>query len=120
MARRATGMRTTPPKKGRRPGRPPAAAPKTAAKAAAGKKAVAAKRPSASAVGFTSKDGLRAQVEKLERANATLRAKTRESGRAAKLAADRIVELEEVVARLEKRVASQAAAAKRARKPARL
>src|SRR4051794_22609820 len=105
MARRATGMTTSPPKKGRRPGRPPAAASKTS------KKAAAAKQPAAPSARFTSKDELRAQVEKLERANATLRAKNRETGRAAKLAADRIVELQEAVARLEKRVASQAAAA---------
>jgi hypothetical protein len=67
---------------------------------------------------FTSKEALRAQIEKLERANATLRTKSRDAGRAAKIATDRIAELEEEVARLQKRVASQAAAAKRARKPA--
>lgn len=47
-----------------------------------------------------SKDELRARVEKLERANATLRAKNRESTRAAKEAAARIAELEDEVARL--------------------
>lgn len=117
MARRATGMKTSPPK-GRRPGRPPAAAPKTTAKTTAPEKAAAAKRPAVPSAGFTSKEELRAQVEKLERANATLRAKSREAARAAKLAAGRIAELEEEVAQLQKRVASQAAAAKRARKPA--
>src|SRR4051812_24657416 len=117
MARRATGMRTNPPKKGRGPGRPPVGAPKTAAKASK-KTPAAAKQPAAPSARFTSKDELRMQLEKLERANATLRTKNREAGRAAKLAAARIVDLEEEVARPEKRVVSQAAAAKRARKPA--
>ena len=48
-----------------------------------------------------SKDELRIQVEKLERANATLRAKNREANRAAKLSAARIAELEDEVARLQ-------------------
>jgi hypothetical protein len=47
-----------------------------------------------------SKDELRAQVEKLERANAALRARSREATRAAKLSATRIAELEDEVARL--------------------
>jgi hypothetical protein len=64
-----------------------------------------------------SKDELRAQVEKLERANATLRAKSRETNRVAKSSAARIAELEEEVARLEKKAASQAAAAIRGAKP---
>lgn len=49
-----------------------------------------------------SKDELRAQVEKLERANATLRAKSRETNRAGKATAGRIAELEEQVERLER------------------
>ena len=53
-----------------------------------------------------SKDELRAQVEKLERSNATLRTKGRETGRAAKAATARIEELEQQVARLEKRAAA--------------
>lgn len=48
-----------------------------------------------------SKDELRAQVEKLERANATLRTKSRVATRAAKLSAARIAELEDEVARLQ-------------------
>jgi hypothetical protein len=60
---------------------------------------------------------LRAKVEKLESANATLRAKGRETSRAAKSAAARIAELEGEVARLQKKVASQAAAATRGAKP---
>ena len=56
-------------------------------------------------------------MEKLERANATLRAKSRETNRAAKSSAARIAELEGEVARLEKKVASQAAAAARGAKP---
>jgi hypothetical protein len=116
MARRATGRKTSTPK-GRLPGRPSTAAPKTEAKAPASKKAAAAKRPSATSTGFTSKDELRAQVEKLEKVNATLRTKSREANRAAKSASSRIAELEEEVARLEKRGASQAAVARRAREP---
>jgi DNA repair exonuclease SbcCD ATPase subunit len=49
-----------------------------------------------------SKDELRAQVEKLERSNTTLRTKNREITRAAKAAQARIEELEQQVARLEK------------------
>ncbi len=63
-----------------------------------------------------SKDELRAQVEKLERANATLRAKNRESGRIAKTAAARIAELEDQVAQFEKKLSRPASAA-RGRKP---
>jgi hypothetical protein len=52
-------------------------------------------------------------VEKLERANATLRAKGREATRDAKSSAARIAELEGEVARLEKKVASQATSPQR-------
>jgi hypothetical protein len=47
-----------------------------------------------------SQDELRSQVQKLERANAALRAKNRQANRAAKLSAARISELEDEVARL--------------------
>ena len=47
-----------------------------------------------------SKDELRSQVQRLERANAALRAKSREANRIAKLSAARISELEDEVARL--------------------
>jgi len=50
-------------------------------------------------------------VAKLERANETLRAKSRDAGRAAKTAAARIAELEDQVARLGKRMAAQETAA---------
>jgi hypothetical protein len=57
-------------------------------------------------------------VEKLERANATLRAKGREATRDAKSSAARIAELEGEVARLEKKkVASQAKSAQSPPKP---
>ena len=72
---------------------------------------------SATTVPKLSKDELRAQLEKLERSNAKLRAKSREGNREAKSFAARIAELEEEVARLEKRVASQAATAGRGLKP---
>src|SRR5690242_10233919 len=111
MARRVTGMKTTTPK-GRRPGRSPDTAPKAAgARTIAPKKAATAKGRMAPSGGFTSKEALRAQIEKLERANVSFRTKSREAGRAAKIAANRITELEEEVARLQKRVTSQAAAA---------
>ena len=48
-----------------------------------------------------SKGELRAQIEKLETANATLKAKSREANRAAKVSARRIAELEEQVAQFE-------------------
>jgi hypothetical protein len=62
-----------------------------------------------------SKDDLRAQVEKLERANETLRVKNRDANRTAKIAAARIAELEDEVAQLRKQVA--AAEAKTAKTP---
>lgn len=46
-------------------------------------------------------------MAKLERANATLRARSRDAGRAAKTAAARIAELEDHVARLGKQVRAQ-------------
>jgi hypothetical protein len=52
-----------------------------------------------------SKDELRAQVEKLEQLVASLRAKSRETNKAAKVAAARIAELEAEVTELEKRAA---------------
>ncbi|MBN9560506.1 MAG: hypothetical protein J0H14_07215 [Alphaproteobacteria bacterium] len=62
----------------------------------------------ATAVPKVSKGELRALVEKLVLANATLRTKSRESDRAAKIAATRIAELEAEVGGLEKKVAVQA------------
>ena len=52
-----------------------------------------------------SKGELRAQIEKLETANATLKAKSRERNRAAKSAARRITELEEQVAQFQEAAA---------------
>lgn len=119
MARTAkpakAGQRTA---RARKPGRPPTASAKPAVKGRTSKpaRAAAAPKPGPAVlprVPKLSKGELRAQVEKLERANATLRAKGREANRAAKSAAARIAELEGEVARLEKKVASQAAAATR-------
>ncbi len=62
-----------------------------------------------------SKDELRAQVEKFELAHATLRAKSRDMGRAAKAANVRIAELEAEVAQLQAQAERAAAAAKRAK-----
>ena len=108
-----------PPAPARKPIRPTAAPAKPAAKAtkpsAAPKRAAAAAAPAMPAAAKVSKDELRAQVEKLERANATLRAKGRETNKAAKAATTRIAELEQQVTQFEK----QAAAVKADKKPAR-
>jgi hypothetical protein len=92
------------------PAKPAKAGAKTPASKATAAKAPAERAP------VVSKDELRAQVEKLERTNATLRAKGRQATKAAKTAAARIAELEEEVARLEKQIASQGASAKRSAK----
>lgn len=107
MARAAKPAETAP---GRKPGRPAVASAKTA---------VSGRTPkAASAIApKLGKDELRAQVEKLERANARLRVKSREANREAKSSAARIAELEGEVARLEKKATSQAAAAGRDPKP---
>jgi hypothetical protein len=110
---------------GRKAGRPAAAA-VVAAKAPAKvtKAAAAPKRaPAAAAPALTlSKDELRVQLEKLERVNATLRAKSREANRTAKAATARIAELEEQVARLERKAApaTPAKVKKTAAKPTRV
>jgi hypothetical protein len=79
------------------------------------KPAAISKRAPATAapVATVSKDELRAQVEKLELSVASLRTKNREANRATKIAAARIAELEDQVARLEKSAALQTAPAKR-------
>lgn len=76
------------------------------------KKATPAEAP-AKRASIVTKGELRAQIEKLEQTVTKMRAKSRETNRAAKLATARIAEFESEVARLEKHVASQAAAAKR-------
>jgi hypothetical protein len=124
MARIAKSSRNKaakPAVKGRGPGRSPATAAKSAATAKRPKVTpVAATRRAVSAppaVQKVSKDELRAQVEKLERGNATLRAKNREATRAAKTAAARVAELEEQVAGLEKQLAARTTAASGGRPP---
>jgi hypothetical protein len=103
--KRAAIVAPTP--RGRKPGRPAAVVPARAAvkvtKVAAPKRATVAAAPALK----LSKDELRVQVETLERANATLRAKNREVNRTAKAATARIAELEENVARLTKKAALQ-------------
>ncbi len=94
---------TAKPAKGRQPAGPtPAATRRTAAAAALAPK--------------VSKDELRAQLEKLERTVATLRARSRDAVRAAKQATARIEELEAELAAKPAATASQPA--KRAPKPA--
>jgi hypothetical protein len=94
---------------GRKPGRPAAAIVPAKAPAKVIKVAAAPKRApvtTAPAVKL-SKDELRVQVEKLERANATLRVKNREANRTAKATTARIAELEENVTRLAKKAELQ-------------
>ena len=109
-ATRATQIATT----RRPPGRPPGS--KNKVKATAQAKAVPVRRTAppkqkvtapkrgaaVSRPPVVTRDELRAQVEKLERANATLRTKSREAGRATKEAAARIEALEAQVAKLER------------------
>ena len=106
MAQRTkTASTTKTPVGGARRGRPPGS---TSAKAAATAKPVKRRQPAVAPPAATrrkpavaaaptpkvSKDELRAQVEKLERTVATLRARSREAVKAAKQAAARIEELE--------------------------
>ncbi len=95
----------------------PAVKPQAVAKA--GKPSVvpasrAAPRGPAMPMPKVSKDELRAQVAKLEGANAALKAKGREASRAAKEAGRRIAELEAEVARLQGQAVRQAVPAKAA------
>ena len=86
----------------------PAQAPKVTA--ARGKQAAAAV-PAAATIRVPppSKGELRAQIDKLETANAALKAKGREANRTAKAAARRIAELEEQVAELQAEAAQPTA-----------
>lgn len=110
MARAAKPTRAA---TGRPRGRPPGSvsskAPARTAPKATPTSRAAAKAPAPK----ISKGELRAEVEKLERSNATLRTKIREAGRAAKAAAARIEELEQQVARLEKAASRERAKAER-------
>jgi hypothetical protein len=83
---------------------------KAKAKVAAAKKSTAAATPSVTPRAI-SKDALRAQAEKLERANTALRTKNREANRAAKLSAAWMAELDSEVARLQTQLAAVSAAA---------
>ena len=135
MARAASASKTTKPAViARKPGRAAAAVAKTAAKPAKAavaepvavvkkvKASVAAKPVAAKSQASTpvpapapapklSKGELRAQVEKLEAANAKLRANSRDTNKAAKLATKRIAELEAQVGQLESDAATGRAAA---------
>jgi hypothetical protein len=123
MARLAKATKAaTPTPTGRKRGRPPGSGTKTSAKGPAtrgAKRAAAPKRATAAAppVAKFSKDELRAQVEKLKRANVKLREKNKEASRSAHpAAAARIAELEEQVAQL-KKGGAPVTPAKRGRKP---
>ena len=113
MARGVKAKTAEPARRARKPV-PPA---KAKAKVAAVKKPAAAARPSATPARALSKDALRAQVEKLERANTALRTKNREANRAAKLSAARMAELEGEVARLQTQLAAMSAKPSRPRCP---
>ncbi len=127
MAQRAkTASTTKTPAGGARRGRPLGS---TSAKAAAAVMPAKGRQPATATPAATrrtaavaapapkvSKDELRAQVEKLERTVATLRARSREAVRAAKQATARIEELEAELAA--KPAATAAQPARRAPKPA--
>ncbi len=139
MARAAPVTKNTKPMVAKpKPGHPAAAmtkAPAKPAKAAVAAKPVAAakaKPPAATPVATRrqavpvaapapapklSKDELRAQVEKLEQANAALRMKSQDTNKATKAAAKRIAELEAQVAQLEKAAAARPAPANPSPKP---
>ena len=104
MARGVKAKTAEPVRRARKPV-PPA----KAAKVAAAKKPAAAAKPSVTSARALSKDALRAQVEKLDRANTALRTKNREANRAAKLSAARMAELEGEVARLQTQLAAMSA-----------
>ena len=93
--------------------KPPAAATPVATK----RQAVAAPAPAPAPAPKLSKDELRAQVEKLEQANAVLRTKSRETNKAAKAAVQRIAELEAQMAQLEKAASAKPAPASPGPKP---
>ena len=80
----------------------------TTARTAARTAKVPARLPAAPSAVTVSKDELRSQVERLEHVAATLRARSRETSRAAKAASARISELEMQVEQLEKTAAMQA------------
>ena len=103
MARGVKAKAAEPARRARKPV-PPA---KAKAKVAAAKKPAA--KPSVTPARTLSKDALRAQVEKLDRANTALRTKNREANRAAKLSAARMAELEGEVARLQTQLAAMSA-----------
>jgi hypothetical protein len=88
----------------RKPGRPAKATIPPLPKATRATRA-ATRTPAVPPAPKVSKDELRTQVEKLEQLVATLRAKSRETNKAAKAATARISELEAQVAPLEKNVA---------------
>jgi chromosome segregation ATPase len=112
MARIATRLKTMKAaSNGQKPRRTPGARAEfgaTAGPAKAARATLAPKRVTVapSPAPKVSKDELRAQVDKLDRANATLRAKNREATREAKRAAARIAELEVQLARLEEQLAT--------------
>jgi hypothetical protein len=106
MARGVKAKTAEPARRARKPV-PPA---KVKAKVAAAKKpAAAAKPPSVTPARALSKGSLRAQVEKLERANTALRTKNREANRAAKQSAARMAELDREGARLQTQLAARSA-----------
>ena len=105
MARGVKAKAAEPARRARKPV-PPA---KAKAKVAAAKKPAADAKPAVTPARTLSKDALRVQVEKLERANTALRTKNREANRAAKLSAARMAELEGEVARLQTQLAAMSA-----------
>ncbi len=105
----------------RKPGRPAGAAKKSAAKVTKSsivpKAAGGTQKAAVALLPKLSKDELRTQVEKLERANAVLRAKGREANKAAKTAAARIAELEDRVTQIETAAAPKPTPTKASQQP---
>ncbi|NNM56497.1 hypothetical protein [Acidocella sp.] len=108
MAKAAPKKSTKPAAKTTKPGRKPAAQKTTKAV----KAAAPVKKPAAVKAPVVSKDELRAQLEKAQNTIVTLRTKSREAVKAAKVSAAQIAELAATVAQLEKKLGGQAKPAK--------
>jgi hypothetical protein len=104
MAKAAPKKAAKPATKAKKPGRPPVAAKTTKVV----KAAVPAKKPAAVKAPVLSKDELRVQLDKALKTIDTLRIKSREAVRAAKVSAAQIAELEAKVAQLEKTPSAKA------------
>jgi hypothetical protein len=110
MAKAAPKKTAKPVAKATKPGRKPAAAKTTKVV----KAAAPVNKPTPIKAPAVSKDELRVQLEKAQNTIATLRTKSREALKAAKVSAAHIAELEASVAQLEKKLGGQVNPAKQA------